>query len=470
MGKLKEMILNHRKAFIVAGSSAVIIAAVGCGIAVGYTVGGKAGMSASSRAQQDRSNSQYGSQPGVNADTTEADIISARDAQNIALRDAGLTEGSVTFVKSETENDDGTLKYEIEFFSGNSKYEYEINAKTSEILYREFEMEYEGIEEEANLSDEPGTSLPANASLSIDEAKAAALADADLAEAVFTKAKLDYEDNLDIYEIEFYFGTAEYEYEIAVYSGIILKKEVKFGNSKNVINGNDIGIEAAKEAAANDAGLNISDISFSKAKKDTEDGISVYEIDFTAADIRYEYEISAYTGEILKKEETYINDLSTINSQAYEIYELESAKSIALADAGVQASNASFTKSKLSRDSGREVYDIEFYTADCEYNYEIDAVSGNIIKKKSKTIKTNAESANVSKYIGIEEAKLVALNHCGLSAQDVVFTQAKQDYNDGVDCYELEFCTAEQEYEYEINCVTGEILHSECHVHDDDDD
>ena len=296
------------------------------------------------------------------------------------------------------------------------------------------------------------------------------MADAGLTDAVFTKAKLDYDDNRDVYDIEFYSGTIEYEYEISVYGGSIIKKDVEFTDSKNVADGQDIGLEAAKEAAVKDAGLNVNDISFTKAEKETDDGISVYEIEFIYGAAEYDYEINASTGSIIKKENKYTKEINDLDTVVNEIRQIYSVKDIALADAGVNAADATFTKAKLDRDDGRDVYDIEFYSSDREYEYEIDAVSGNIIKRESERRKKSAAPANTGSDIGIDEAKLVALKHCGLSAFDVTFTTVKKDRDDGVDCYELEFCTSEHEYEYEIHCYTGEILHNECHNHDRDDD
>ena len=207
------------------------------------------------------------------------------------------------------------------------------------------------------------------------------MADAGLTDAVFTKAKLDYDDNRDVYDIEFYSGTIEYEYEISVYGGSIIKKDVEFTDSKNVADGQDIGLEAAKEAAVKDAGLNVNDISFTKAEKETDDGISVYEIEFIYGAAEYDYEINASTGSIIKKENKYTKEINDLDTVVNEIRQIYSVKDIALADAGVNAADATFTKAKLDRDDGRDVYDIEFYTSDREYEYEIDAVSGNIINR-----------------------------------------------------------------------------------------
>ncbi len=58
-----------------------------------------------------------------------------------------------------------------------------------------------------------------------------------------------------------------------------------------------------------------------------------------------------------------------------------------------------------------------------------------------------------------EQAKSKALAHAGLSASQVNFIWVKQDWEDGRRVYEVEFYTDDyQEYDYEIDARTGEIL------------
>ena len=59
----------------------------------------------------------------------------------------------------------------------------------------------------------------------------------------------------------------------------------------------------------------------------------------------------------------------------------DKAKSIALKDAGLSSSSVTFTKAKLDREDGVRVYEIEFFTSDKEYEYEINASSGKIRDK-----------------------------------------------------------------------------------------
>ena len=57
---------------------------------------------------------------------------------------------------------------------------------------------------------------------------------------------------------------------------------------------------------------------------------------------------------------------------------LEQAKQAALDYAGVKASEAIFTKAYRDYDDGREVYEIEFYANNTEYDIDVNARTGRI--------------------------------------------------------------------------------------------
>ena len=65
--------------------------------------------------------------------------------------------------------------------------------------------------------------------------------------------------------------------------------------------------EKAKEITLNHAGLKESDITRYKSEKDIEKGFTVYEIEFISGNYKYDYEINAKDGSILKSEKE-IND------------------------------------------------------------------------------------------------------------------------------------------------------------------
>lgn len=155
-----------------------------------------------------------------------------------------------------------------------------------------------------------------------------------------------------------------------------------------------------------------------------------------------------------------VSPSTPIDSQA-----LERAKNIALSHAGISASDAVFTKTKAERDKGVTVYEIEFIAGNSKYDYEIDAQTFEIrsydkdITKNYQQGTAGGNQSNItSAKITAEQARQKALSHAGLSASDVNFRNNKLDYDDGLLVYEIEFIKGMQEYDYEINAVTGEVV------------
>lgn len=142
---------------------------------------------------------------------------------------------------------------------------------------------------------------------------------------------------------------------------------------------------------------------------------------------------------------------------------LEQAKAAALGDAGVSAAQATFTKAEQDYEDGRLVYDIEFHTATHEYEYEILAATGAVYSRSAEAFQTAGPGQNSggSAYIGMDRAKTIALEHAGLTAAQAAFTHASMDRDDGRTVYELEFRQGRTEYEYKIDAATGRILDHE---------
>ncbi|MCD7820148.1 MAG: PepSY domain-containing protein, partial [Lachnospiraceae bacterium] len=148
----------------------------------------------------------------------------------------------------------------------------------------------------------------------------------------------------------------------------------------------------------------------------------------------------------------------------------DTAKEIALTDAGLTADTVTFTKVELDYDDGLIVYDLEFYAENVEYEYEVNANTGAIYSKSKETYVTtgsegnaiNAEtntaagssdtatsSGTTTTQITLDGAKEIALADAGVSSSEATFTKEKQDHEDGVRVYDLEFYTSNGEWEYE---------------------
>ncbi|MCM1326863.1 MAG: PepSY domain-containing protein [Bacteroidales bacterium] len=168
-----------------------------------------------------------------------------------------------------------------------------------------------------------------------------------------------------------------------------------------------IGEEAAKAAALADAGVQESDISYISCIIDYDDGRAEhYDVEFMIGSTEYEYEIDLYSGSVLAKSIEKDSDNRAVTNQVHsgnsgnaanlEIPESsgtpanqtasdsyigeESAWSIVLTHAGLKDSEISQKQIKLDLEDGIKVYEIEFHKGWTEYEYEINAVSGEIIK------------------------------------------------------------------------------------------
>ena len=77
---------------------------------------------------------------------------------------------------------------------------------------------------------------------------------------------------------------------------------------------------------------------------------------------------------------------------------LEQAKQTALSYAGVNAAEATFTKAYKSFDDGREVYEIEFYVGNTEYDMDVDVYSGMVTDFNMEVHAVYSAPANNSGY------------------------------------------------------------------------
>ena len=143
---------------------------------------------------------------------------------------------------------------------------------------------------------------------------------------------------------------------------------------------------------------------------------------------------------------------------------LEAAKEAALKHAGVSASDATFVEAEYDYDDGRMVYEVEFHVKGTEYDYEIDAQTGAVVKYKNEQngANTSGSSTNTSSFLGESAAKAAALSHAGVSESSTKYCNAWLEYDDGrAECYEVEFMAGNTRYEYKIALTSATVLESE---------
>ena len=73
------------------------------------------------------------------------------------------------------------------------------------------------------------------------------------------------------------------------------------GCSQQTAQADPIGIDAAKAAALEDAGVSADAVTYTTAGLDRKNGTEYYAVDFTAGGQTYEYDIDAITGVVIEK-------------------------------------------------------------------------------------------------------------------------------------------------------------------------
>lgn len=138
----------------------------------------------------------------------------------------------------------------------------------------------------------------------------------------------------------------------------------------------------------------------------------------------------------------------------------ETAEDAALSHAGLSKDQVTIVKNALETEHGREIYEIEFYSSDhTEYDYEIDADSGEVLTYSRDLKDTNSHastegSGTDSTTITPEKAKELALAQVpGASETDI--WEFETDYDDGHTEYEGKIIYNGMEYEFEIDASSG---------------
>ena len=246
-----------------------------------------------------------------------------------------MNEKDVASIQLTKDKENGKDVYSIEFYTKDKKYDYDIDRSTGEILKNESENLTSAMNNEKNTdskknntsttvnttsnsnnkttaSNTPSNNTnkssssnktPVSTSITREKAKSIALAHAKVSESNVKGLKIenDWEHGQEAYSVSFYAGNYEYEYDIAKSNGTILKADKDYEKDNNSSNSNSMisKDKAMSIALAKVSGATSSNI-YIELEKD--DGRYTYEGEINFNNKEYEFEIDAYTGNILKWE------------------------------------------------------------------------------------------------------------------------------------------------------------------------
>lgn len=257
--------------------------------------------------------------------------ISEQEAKTAAFAHAGVSESDIVALKVSKGTEDGSPVYEIAFKTADKSYDYDVARNSGEILNSSFDAVTSGIAgtDPANTSDDLAENTPAPSPETTQTPATSPQASQSASTSAITKDK-------------------------------------------------------AKSIALEDAGVKEADTEFLWVKEDYDDGRAIYEVEFYAKGKEYDYDIEKSTGKILSSDfdiENYTpgnGNSGNANGTSGEILSLDKARSLALAR--VPGATEQDIRIQLDRDDGRQVYEGEIYYNRMEYEFEMDAATGNFIE------------------------------------------------------------------------------------------
>ena len=172
-------------------------------------------------------------------------------------------------------------------------YEYQINTETGAILHVDYEAE----------SASSDTDTPEASAITLDQARAIALDHAGISEGDATFVK--EQTGTSSYEIEFYSGSNEYDYEIDKATGAILNVD-RDAEDYTPPQQNGLTLDEARTLALSRvSGATERHI---EIERDEDDGHIIYEGEIHYGNAEYEFEIDAASGTILEWTVDYEDD------------------------------------------------------------------------------------------------------------------------------------------------------------------
>ncbi len=260
--------------------------------------------------------------------------------------------------------------------------------------------------------------------------------------------------------------------------------EVKGETTGNANEKAYITADTAKANALSHVSVTESDIvGMVEVSMDYHNGIMVYDVEFSTAETEYEIEVNAVDGKIVNVEKEDNDDIQSDASLEKEIISPEAVADIVLTYCADRTAWNDY-ECELDHNHGKLVYEVELNYEKLEYEFIIDALTGEVVRyktdrydhdddndyrpNKNETSSAPADTSTVPAPTGITKEQAIALAYekAGVTEEDVFGLEVELDIDDGVKKYEIEFRSGKYEFSMDVNAETGKITDYEKEIDD----
>ena len=446
-------------------------------------------------------------------------IITETTAKKFAVEKTKLNIDDVQYTNVNISNTDVGNKYDIEFLCDGYKYFVALDAVTGDLIdYHKELIDYhtpaiseiykpdtESINHKNSRDESHISSEYVSQDVSQDFLEESSENISDISDEISSDSSdesnniIDIEDPID--------GSEDISFENST------ENDISVDTDKKV----EIGEDAAFQAALNKAELDIdrSALEYFEIDFDNDKNDFHYDIEFIYSGFKYDITVNAENGEIIQFEIEELDDNDKnkkpldgesipVNGNSpnkneppiedkpengntpiednkpnknegdipptNEYMTEEDALQIALNHAQLVKSEISEYSIILDKEHGGIEYEIEFVSGYDEYDYDIDAITGEILNFDRETEFCSAPE--ISKpapedFISKETARNIAFKHAGVNVNDVFDFEIELDEHKGKFIYEIEFECGQYEYEYDIDALSGEVIQSNREMEDD---
>ena len=137
--------------------------------------------------------------------------------------------------------------------------------------------------------------------------------------------------------------------------------------------------EEAKKIALDDAGVSESNVTRIRMKREYDDGRELYSVEFYVDAEEYDYDIEISSGKIISKDFDIDDDFKAgSGGQSSQNDIISEDEAVAIVLERISGASADDVWIQLDRDDGKTYYEGDVYYDNKEYEFEIDAATGQV--------------------------------------------------------------------------------------------